>query len=388
MKRRMKLTRALLCRLLTFALLCMALPCHTSAGPQLNRHNTKIHTRTDWRVAPSFKFDALCFLNVLTGDPFYVRYYKDEYANFASRLTPSARAALANLKRKIKDENKGIISAFFCLYFSATDDQTLDDMLHTLDNSERMKNSLKQTAYYNKEGWKLYESVRGDLRAIFLFLKEIGFADYWKQNLLPKVQQNISTFEKRLVDYNVVAEVEGRLGFALPSDTITIYMLYFAQPHGIRITGARFIADRSYPFTVVLQNALHEMMHPPYDLAHDGELRDALNSLKSDPFLMGKIQNHNPSFGYNSFDSFIEEDCVRALDQVASERLNVGREARRRWKDEDDGMHVFAVALYSVMRQENFSRSHEPFRDFLVRMIKTGKLSAGKTKLIYDAFYA
>ncbi|MGA9997650.1 MAG: hypothetical protein WBP93_19705 [Pyrinomonadaceae bacterium] len=354
----------------------------------MNRRNTKIHTRTDWRVAPSFKFDALCFLNVLTGDPFYVRYYKDEYTNFASQLTPSARAALAHLKRKIKDENKGIISAFFCLYFSATDDQTLDDMLRTLDNSERMKNSLKQTVYYNKEGWKLYESVRGDLKTLFLFLKEIGFADYWKQNLLPKVQQNISTFEKRLVDYNVVTEVEGLLGFALPSDTITIYMLYFAQPHGIRITGARFIADRSYPFTVVLQNALHEMMHPPYDLAHDGELRDALNSLKSDPFLMDKIQHHNPSFGYNSFDSFIEEDCVRALDQVASERLNVGREARRRWKDEDDGMHVFAVALYSVMRQENFSRSHEPFRDFLVRMIKTGKLSAGKTKLIYDAFYA
>lgn len=387
MKTRRNLTRAL-CKSLILAMLCMALPHHAIAGPQSNRQNTKKHTRTDWRVTPSFKFDALCFINVLTGDPFYVRYYKDEYAEFAPRLTPAARAALANLKRKLKDENKAIISAFLSLHFSATDDQTLDDMLRTLDHSELMKNALVQTTYYSKGGWKLYESVRVDLRAIFLFLKEIGFADYWKQHVLPKVEQHISTFERKLVDYNVVTEVEGRLGFALPSDMITIYMLYFAQPHGIRITGARFIADVSYPFTVILQNALHEMMHPPYDLAHDVELREALNSLKSDSFLMDKIRNHNPSFGYNSFDSFVEEDCVRALDQVAGERLNVWREPRRRWKEEDDGIHVFAAALYSIMKQENFNQSHETFRDFLVRMIKTGKLSVGRIKLIYEAFYS
>lgn len=387
MKRRRKLTK-LLGKSLTFVLLCAALPYPARAELRLNLQRTQKHTRTDWRVTSSFKFDALCFLNVLTGDPFYVRYYKNEYAAFAPRLTPSARAALANLKRKLKDENKAIISAFLSLHFSATDDETLDDMLHTLDKSERMEKSLKQTVYYSSEGWKLYKSVRVDLRAIFLFLKEIGFADYWKQQVLPKVQQNISTLERKLVDYNVVAEVEGRLGFALPSDTITIYMLYFAQPHGIRITGARFIADISYPFVVILQNALHEMMHPPYDLAHDAELREALNSLKSDSFLMDQIRSHNPSFGYNSFDSFIEEDCVRALDQIASERFHIGRDARQRWKEEDDGIHVFAVALYSTMKQGNFSQSHETFRDFLVRMIRMGKLRTGKIKLIYQAFYS
>ena len=383
MKRRKKLTMAF-CRAL---ILCLTLPHAAGAGRQLNRQNTQLHSTTDWLVSPSFKFDALCFLNVLTGDPFYVRYYKDEHARFAPRLSPAARAALADLKRKLKDENKVIIPAFLCLYFSATDDQTLDDMLQTLNQSGLMKNSLQRTLYFDQRGWQLFESVRGELRTIFISLKEIGFADYWKQTVLPKVRQKISPVEGRLVDYNVVAEVETRLGFALPSNTITIYMLYFARPHGIRVTGARFIADISYPFIVVLQNAIHEMMHPPYDLAHDRELREALNSLKADSFLMDKIKNHNPSFGYNSFDSFIEEDCVRALDQVASERLNIGRDARRRWKDEDDGMHVFAVALYSTMTQENFDHSQEAFRDFLMRMIKTGKLAKGKIQPIYQAFY-
>jgi hypothetical protein len=370
------------------AMLFIVLPSSAYGMTQHQPTNTALHSRTSWIVSPSFKFDVLCFINVLTGDPFYLRYYGDEYSAFASRLSPRARAALAVLKRRLRDDNKVIISAFLSLYFSATEDQSLDDMLRTIDRSELMKSNLRQTVYFNKGGWKLYESVRVELRTIFVSLKEIGFADYWRQNILPKVQQKIASLGNKLIDYDVVSEVENCLGFALPSNTITVYMLYFAQPHGIRLTGLRFIADISYPFTVVLQNALHEMMHPPFDLARDRELREALNSLKADSFLMDAIKNHNPSFGYNSFDGFIEEDCVRALDQVASERLKIGRDARQRWKDEDDGMHVFSVALYSLMKQESFSQSQEPFREFLIRMIRTGKLAKGKIKTIYQDFIA
>lgn len=370
------------------ALLFTALPHHVAGGAQSKQRSAKLHGQTNWLVSPSFKFDALCFLNVLTGDPFYVRYYKDEYAGFAPRLTPPARDALESLKRKLKDEHKVIISAFLSLYFSATDDATLDDMLRTLEHTGRMKSRLEQTVYFDKGGWQLFDSVRGDLRTLFIFLKEVGFPDYWQQNILPKVQRKILTVERQLIEYNVVTEVETLLGFALPDDTITVYLLYFARPHGIRVTGARFVADISYPFAVVLQNAVHEMMHPPFDVAHDRELRAALDSLKADSFLMDKIENHNPSFGYNSFDAFIEEDCVRALDQVVGEKFNVAREAHARWTEEDDRIHVFAVALYSMIRQEKFDPSRETFRDFLIRMIKTGKLAAGRIKPVYQAFYS
>lgn len=387
MKRRKNLMNALSQAWLR-AMLFIILPSPLYGVTQQRPANTALHSRTSWKVSPSFKFDVLCFINVLTGDAFYLRYYGDEYSAFAPRLSPQARAALVVLKRRLKDDNKVIISAFLSLYFSATEDESLDDMLRTIDNSELMKSNLRQTVYFNKEGWKLYESVRAELRTIFVSLKETGFADYWRQNILPRVQQKIASLENRLIDFDVVSEVENCLGFALPSNTITMYMLYFAQPHGIRLTGPRFIADISYPFAVVLQNALHEMMHPPFDLARDRELRAALDSLKADSFLMHAIRNHNPSFGYNSFEGFIEEDCVRALDQVAGERLKIGRDARQRWKDEDEGMHVFSVALYSLMKQENFGQSREPFREFLIRMIRTGKLSKGKIKTIYQDFYA
>ncbi len=346
-----------------------------------------MHNKTDWQIIPSFKFDILCFLNTLTADPYYLHYYQDEYDKFKSKLTPTAREALVNLKRKIKDENQRIISAFLCLYFSATEDKTLDDMLTTLVNSEGMRNNLKQTPYYNEDSWQLYESVRVDLNTVFQFLKDIHFQSYWTKNILPKEEQKIVSIEKDFPKYNIIVENEKHLGFALPSNKICVYMLYYSQPHGIKVTGTRFLTDIAWPFEITLRAAIHEMMHPPYDLTNDDELRNTLYLLKEDEFLMDKVSNHNPSFGYNSFEGLIEEDCVQALDQIISEKLKIEKEAHQRWKESDDGMHVFAVALYNVMKEENYNQKGELFRDFLIRMIRKGKLSPGKIKQIYNAFY-
>lgn len=348
---------------------------------------TEMHNTTEWQIEPSFKFDVLCFLNTLTGDQFYVRFYQDEYDKFKPKLTPAAEQALANLKRKMKDENKRIISAFLCLYFSATADSTLDHMLKTLENSDIMRNNLKQTPYYDEESWQIYESVQEELKTMFLFLKDIEFESYWEENILPRAREKISLIQKELPKYNVIAEDEKLLGFALPSNKIKVYMLYYSQPHGIRVTGTRFLTDLAWPFKIVVRNAVHEMMHPPYDLPQDAELKETLSLLKQDEFLMDKVLNHNPAFGYNTFEGYIEEDCVQALEQVINEKLGVEREAHKRWEESDDGMHVFAVALYNVMKQENYNEKGELFRDFLVRMIQSGKLDPGRIKQIHDDFY-
>jgi hypothetical protein len=347
-----------------------------------------VNNSTNWQVEPSFKFDVLCLLNTLTADPYYLRYYQSDYKKMEPKLTKDVRIALSSLKKKIRDENQNIISAFLCLYFSATDDRTLDDMLTTIDNSEAMLKNLRLSPYYNDISWQLYESVRVELRTIFLFLKEMQFETYWRENILPKIIQKIEQIEKSLPQYNVIAEVETKLGFRLESNRITVYMLYFSQPHGIKITGTRFLTDIAWPFEIVLRNAVHEMMHPPYDLPNDKELRNAFDLLKEDEFLMDKILNHNPSFGYNSFEGFIEEDCVQALEQIINEKMKIEVEAHKRWKVADDGMHVFAIALYKLMKDNNFIQNSESFRDFLIRMIRTKKLVLGNVKSLYDAFYA
>jgi hypothetical protein len=114
-----------------------------------------MHTTTNWKLEPSFIFDVLCCLNVLSGDDYYVRYYAEEYGRFRRQFTPEVITALESLKVKMKDERQKIISALLCLYFSATDDQSLAGLLGRVEESSAMQAILKQSPYYDEEEWRL-----------------------------------------------------------------------------------------------------------------------------------------------------------------------------------------------------------------------------------------
>lgn len=340
---------------------------------------------TQWHVLPSLLFDTFCLLNVLTGDPFYVRYYTQDYADLQSRFSPEVTLALQSLKTKIKEQGQKIISALLCMHFSATQAQTLDDVLHILDDSREMRQTLQQSPYYREEEWKLYESVRPELITIIRFLQSIHFDIYWRETLLPRLEQRIQELQKELTGFNIVAEDEALLGSSLPSNQLTVYVLYYAQPHGIRILGSRFITDVSYPLAIVARTAAHEMFHPPYK-KQSPDVQDALALLEKDPFLQQAFEHRNPDYGYNTVKGLIEEGCVRALEQIVNEKLGIlYLEAHTRWRQEDDGLHVFAACIYTLMKEENYNTRGETFEAFFVRMAHT-KLRPGLLEQVYTTF--
>lgn len=345
-----------------------------------------LHTTTQWDLQPSLKFDAICALNMLSGDPYYLEYYRADYDRLAKQFRPEELAAFVSLKRRIKDQNGGIISASLALYFSASDAESLDDLIRTVQDSSAMRRNLQATPYYDDDGWKLYEASRPDLEAAFRALKRIHFEADWEKNVKPKIEQARAAIAAKLSDYNVIPAVESVLGSPRPTNKITVYLLYYSEPHGIKITGTRFLTHYSYPFRIVLRNAIHEMMHPPYDLAHDPELRSGLESLKSDAFLMNKVEHHDTSFGYNTLQGLEEEDCVQALEQIIAERFGMGGDPREYWREQDGGIHVLAVALYSLMKQQKFDGTHESFPTFLKRQLRSGALSHGQIEKLNREF--
>ena len=346
-----------------------------------------LHSTTQWDLQPSLTFDAICALNMLSGDPYYLEYYQADYDRLVKQFRPEELAAFASLKRQIKDQNGGIISASLALYFSAVDDKSLDDLIRTVQDSRVMQRNLKATPYYDDDGWKLYEASRPDLEAAFRAMKRIHFEDDWEKNVRPKVEQARAGIAAKLPGYNVIPAVEQVLGSPRPTNQITVHLLYYSQPHGIKITGTRFLTHYSYPFRIVLRNAIHEMMHPPYDLAHDTELKNDLESLKSDAFLMNKVEHHDPSFGYNTLAGLEEEDCVQALEQIIAENFGMGGDPKKYWQQQDDGIHVFAVALYQLMKQQNFDGSKESFPEFLKRQFKAGTFTNGKIEKLNEEFF-
>jgi hypothetical protein len=51
-------------------------------------------------------------------------------------------------------------------------------------------------------------------------------------------------------------------------------------------------------------------------------------------------------------------------------------------------MHVLAVAIYKLMKDDHFTGANETFRAFLIRVIHSGKLAPGTIKALNDTFYS
>lgn len=159
---------------------------------------------------------------------------------------------------------------------------------------------------------------------------------------------------------------------------MTAYLLYFSKPHGIRITGPRYLTAYDYPLQIILQNAVHEPMHAPY-AREDAKFWEALAPLRKDTDLMNRVENHNPDFGYNSFEGVIEEGSVQALEQIISEKLGVAWPAGPRWVRADDGLHIFAAAVYILMKDDGYDKSGGNFQKWLSNP-KTVSRLAGHVK--------
>lgn len=356
--------------------------------PMQNSETPEKLNNTKWEIHPSFKYDVLCFLNIMTGDEFYLNYYRDEYDKFKDKLTPEVSNSLSNLKRIVKDENGNVLSAWLCLYFSAVNDETLSDLILTANDLSLLNSNFEKSPYHSDKSRKMFESIIPDLKIVFKWLEKIEFENYWRENIKSIVDDSLSVISKDLYKYDVIEITEQHLGHKLSSDTIVVYLLFYSQPHGIKITGTRFLTDVAWPFEILMRTASHEMMHPPFDLKKDTILLEKINLLKNEKFFMDKVLNHNPSFGYNSLEGFVEEDCVQALDQIINEKLGIAKDPKVRWKDSDDGMHVLAIALYKIMKDESYNSKNYVFRDFFIENIDNGKLLNGNIEKVYNEFYS
>lgn len=372
---------------LNLHLLCFLLMLTGAAQPShLSAQTAAFHATTNWQLQPSLKYDALCLLNALSGDPYYLRYYQAEYDHFHPLFTPQEQAAFLQLKRVIKDDGRDIVSAKLTLYYSVVDDETLPEMIHTAQDSSAMKAAMQKTSYWDAESWQNYEAARPALDVALRALERVGFPAYWEANAKPRTEKRITELSPDVKKYNVIPVIESYLGFPLPSGTIKVYLLAYSEPHGIRITGLRFLTHFSYPFTIVLHNAIHESMHPPYP-KDDVSVHKAIELLGRDPLVIDKVEHHDDSSGYNTTAAYIEEDSVEALEQIVSEKFGVGRPACQYWRTHDGGMHVLAGAMYAGYKQA-VSESPQPYSQWFTRAVETGQLRGTNLKTTVESFFS
>ncbi len=353
------------------------------------------HAQTHWNIETSLAFEAIGFLNALTGDPLSTPYYTADVQRFKRALSPQALQSLDHLAEFRDNTLHSNLSGFYSLYFSAVHASSLDDLIALCENPDSIRRALLQIdasgqsagTYYSPVEWDLFKGTLGDLRVALTALRDAGFSMYWEQDVLPQLRTRAAALETVTNRYNIIPLIERYLGFALPSGDITIYLVEFIRPYGHHVAGTQLITQPDIDDAQVVRTAIHEMMHPPFD-ARDSRVLQAIQAIGDDAFIKRAFDTRDPKYGYNDWDYYVNEDSVRALEQLISEKVGLGRPLESRWGPaEDGGMHALSVVLYTLMKEQKFPRNGEAYGAFLIRMVEDGQFTAEKSRGRYDAFY-
>jgi hypothetical protein len=89
----------------------------------------------------------------------------------------------------------------------------------------------------------------------------------------------------------------------------------------------------------------------------------------------------------NETTGYIEEDSVEALEQIVSEKFGAGRNACQYWKQQDDGMHLLAVAIYAEYKQA-VSLAPVPYSQWLTQAVQNGQLRDDNLQKAVQSFFA
>lgn len=360
----------------------------TSCNPPIRPLPTARHTQTKWVVQTSLPFEAIAFLNALTHDPLVTPHYPTAIRHFQAMFTPEVEQALSDLTTFRDETLHAHLSGFLFPFFLAGEAKTLDDMIALTENPEPIREALQAyddsfveiNVYYGEQGWKWFEETLPDLKVLFEFLRDADFAEYWATNFQADVQIEQARIEAAVAGYNIIPEIETVLGFGLPDDQVTIYLVHFLWPYGHHLIGTSFATVPEDTDTGVIRSTIHELLHNPFNNT-DPAFWNAINILKEDPTIKEIYDGRDPKFGYNNWGDYVAEDSVRALEQGIEQNMGMGN--RWRWS-EDGGMHALAGVLFELMAQEGFPKEGEGYQAFIMRMAEEGKLSPENINMLYE----
>ncbi len=356
-----------MCRLFT-ALVLAGSACATL-------HPTRVDVgRTHWVLEPNEAYDALCLINLLRGDAFYVKFLPQPSRRWSPLLGALQKQALARMTSELVEKGKDLPSAKLTLVFSALPVHTTGDLLEVV-NDDAAWAALKQAHLARPDteatDFDDVDAVRGELKVMLEFLVRERFPEAWRAEELPALQAAIAKTAPALKEADVVGWDEAVLGRSLAIASLQTEFLAFVRPHGIRVNGWQFLTDAALPVEVTLKTALHELLHPPF--RREGVLAQRLEALERDPFFQRLLTEHDRSFGYTDRRGFTEEDCAEAIDVYLSEQhgllLGPGRKlisGSEFFRAHDDGFHVPAFLMYRALTQADWSH-WTTYEQFLIQ---------------------
>jgi hypothetical protein len=336
-----------------------------------------------WVIRPSLWFDAVCLIPLLAGMPFYTsRHVRDAewwQARFQAGAGQDAIEGLAVLRRAVAEEAGKPLPAFLALWTSPAAvvqegaASCLDRLIAAVGDPDMLPAAMRKTSdHWTEADEQLYRHVRPALLAVLAALRSAGLPGWWTEHAEPQLERRCGELRQELAPYDLVPVVERHTAVALPAREVELCVLRWAAPHAIRVTGVRFLGDVRYDRRVLLNNAVHELLHPPWHSHHP--VKGLLEALSDDPFLARRFAARDPEAGYGTWAAYVEEDAAQALDQLLMTELGLARtDPVTRWTTADAGMHVLALLLHDTLIRGGFDAAQDSYADFLARELGRGE---------------
>lgn len=351
---------------------CAAAPADNLAPETANQ--------TQWTVAPSIGLDA-CFALTIAGAPETVMQVEHHLAHRAvlrDRLGPDGVEAAETLMFALAQAGREATPGPGLAYVvSAGSMQTLDGVISAMVEDGVLAAGLADDPEYaNPRAQANINRVRPIAEAAFRALQTAGYEQLWQAESAPKLNAAAAALRAELTEVDVITQHRRYLSRAF-DPSVTLYISELSEPHGIKITGQRFITSPNYSTMLIRRIATHEMMHRLLDPERDETAR-ILARLSDDPLMRSVLANADKAYGYtgnpDSVRGLVEEGGVQALEAVINENLDQARDQGAYWRHQDGGMHIFAAATYARMHATGFAETGGDFLAWLDQQTADGSL--------------
>ena len=147
--------------------------------------------------------------------------------------------------------------------------ECLDGLVAAVADPELLVSAMRETSpRWNEADDRLFRSVRPALLAVLEGLRAAGLAHWWAEHAADDLRRRCGELRESFAGYDLVPLVEQHTGVCFDARAVELCVLRWAAPHGIRVTGTRFLTDVRYDADRVLNIAVHELLHPPWPKGH------------------------------------------------------------------------------------------------------------------------
>lgn len=328
--------------------------------------NAQSQETNEWRILPSLKYDAFCFIQGMSKDEFYNRFYQRDYTLWRTRL---GSATLDIIDAIVDSLSIGSSASYLFAFIPAV---TLDDIICALEDSSALKRTI-QSALITSENHK-YETPLRNLERIlwqrdrllytFRRMKEEGWENDWK-TIAKRLTGDIDRIQPKLTKYSpsfLKAEVSRFLGTDAQhkDSSSTVYYLYYALPIAFKLPYSMMatcsIEEPKQFFNVYLHETLHHFSinAPEFIDLHTNLVRNSPSLSQKRDMLVKQFLQGDDEFYILAAEAYLSVKLGLRTHQEAVDFL----------KSTNGGTVIYSLLIYEHLNKSFDARRHS-FGGFL-----------------------